>query len=71
MNADELTLTPITSVTASKPFAMDVQSPTWSPEGKQLVFEVWTLSTADPPNRRALYVVKAEQTSRQPLHDSP
>jgi Tol biopolymer transport system component len=69
MNADGTHAHPITSVTASKPFAMDVQSPMWSPDGKQLVFEVWNLSNADPPNRRALYVVNSDGSGLRQLTD--
>jgi Tol biopolymer transport system component len=50
-----------------KPFSVDLQSPAWSPDGKQLVFEVWNLGTADPPNRRALFVVNVDGSDLRQL----
>jgi TolB protein len=69
MNVDGSRARRITSVTASKPFAMDVLSPMWSPDGRQLVFEVQNLSTGDPPNRRALFVVKTDGSGLRQLTD--
>jgi TolB protein len=60
MNADGGAVRQITHMTASTPYAMDVNKPAWSPDGKRLVFEVQNLRTADPPNSRALFVVNAD-----------
>jgi TolB protein len=50
-----------------KPFSIDVRAPSWSPDGKQIVFEVENFKTADPPDRRALYVVNADGSGLRQL----
>ena len=40
----------ITRVTAGKPFSAFVVHPSWSPDGKQLVFSVETTPTGEPAN---------------------
>lgn len=67
MNADGSGVRQVTDVTADKPFSMDVNRPAWSPDGKRLVFEVQNLKTADPPNRRALFVVNADGSGLRQL----
>jgi Tol biopolymer transport system component len=69
MNADGTSVRQVTHLTAGKPFAMDVNKPGWSPDGKQLVFEVQNLKTADPPNRRALFVVNVDRSGLRQLTD--
>ena len=48
---------------------MDVLGPAWSPNGKQLVFEVQNLAAADPPTRHALFIVNADGSGLQQLSD--
>ena len=67
MNADGSRVRQVTRVTAGKPFATDVLRPAWSPDGKQLVFEVQNLETADPPNRRALFIVNVDGSDLRQL----
>ena len=40
-----------------------------SPDGKRLVFEVQNLSTADPPNRRAIFIVNVDGSGLRQLTD--
>jgi TolB protein len=48
----------VTHMTAGQqPFAVDVMDSAWSPDGKQLVFAVQNYAAAEPPNRRALFIV--------------
>lgn len=67
MNASGTGARKVTQITAGKPFAIDVLRPAWSPNGKQLVFEVQNLQTAEPPNRRALFVVNADGSGLRQL----
>ena len=61
MNANGRGVRQITRMTTSgKPFATDLLDPAWSPDGKQLVFAVQNFAAADPPNRRALFIVNAD-----------
>jgi TolB protein len=50
----------LTHVTTSKPFSTDVGHPAWSPNGKQLVFEVHNSKSGDPANARALFTINAD-----------
>jgi TolB protein len=67
MNADGSVVRQVTHITVGKPFAMEVNRPMWSPDGKQLVFEVQNFRIADPPNRRALFVVDADGSNLRQL----
>jgi Tol biopolymer transport system component len=68
MNANGGDVRRVTRVTDGKePFSLDVRGPAWSPDGKQLVFEVENLKNADPPNRRALYIVNADGSGLRQL----
>ena len=69
MNADGSGARQVTRLTAGKPFAMDINRPMWSPDGKQLVFEMQNFKTADPPNRRALFVVNVDGSGLRQLTD--
>ena len=50
----------LTTVTANAPFSAAVGHPAWSPDGKQLVFEVAHSATATPAHAHALFVVNAD-----------
>jgi Tol biopolymer transport system component len=69
MNADGSGVHRVTSLTADKPYMMDVNKPVWSPDGKRLVFEVKNLADADPPNRRALFIVNVDGSGLRQLTD--
>jgi Tol biopolymer transport system component len=69
MNANGTGVGQVTRVTAASPFAVDVLRPAWSPNGKQLVFEVEHLAAADPPNRHALFIVNTDGTELRQLTD--
>jgi TolB protein len=56
MNADGTGARQVTHLTGATPSTIDVLRPAWSPNGKQLVFEVENLAAADPPNRHALFI---------------
>jgi Tol biopolymer transport system component len=71
MNANGTGVRRVTQVTAGRPFAMDVLRPAWSPDGRQLVFEVENLASAEPPNRRALFVVHADGSGLRQLTPWP
>jgi TolB protein len=60
MNANGTGQRQVTHFTAGKPFTTDLFDPAWSPDGKQLVFEVRNSKKGDPPNRRALFIVNAD-----------
>jgi TolB protein len=57
----------VTSMTAGKPFSADVNHPSWSPDGKQLVFEVANSSRGEPANARALFVVNVDGSDLRQL----
>jgi Tol biopolymer transport system component len=67
MNADGTGVRRVTSLSAGRPYAIDLFWPIWSPDGKQLVFEVQHFATADPPNRRALFVVNVDGSGLRQL----
>ena len=68
MNANGSGVRQLTRLTQDEPpFSMDLRDPAWSPDGKQLVFDVWHLGTADPPNRRALFVVNEDGSELRQL----
>ena len=51
----------LTHITTSKPFSVDVNRPMWSPDGKQIAFEVQKLSsTGESLNQRALFIVNSD-----------
>jgi len=60
MNADGTGVRRVTSMSVGRPYAIDIYWLMWSPNGRQLVFEVRHFGTADPPNRRALFVVDVD-----------
>ena len=57
----------VTRVTAAKPFSADVAHPSWSPDGKQLVFTVGNSPTGEPANSRALFVVNVDGSDLRQL----
>ena len=67
MNANGTGVRQLTRMTSGRPFAMDLVDPAWSRDGKQLVFAVQNFAAADPPNRRALYVVNADGSGLREL----
>ena len=67
MNANGTGVRQITQMTSGKPFAMDLVDPAWSPDGRQLVFAVQNFGAADPPNRRALYIVNVDGSGLRQL----
>ena len=69
MNANGSGLRQVTHLTADAPYSMDVNKPAWSPDGKRLAFEVQNLATADPPNRRAIFIVNADGSGLRQLTD--
>ena len=68
-NVNGTGLRQVTHMTAAAPNSMDVNRPAWSPDGKRLVFEVQNLSTADPPNRRAIFAVNVDGSGLRQLTD--
>ena len=68
-NANGTGMRQVTHMTANAPYSMDVNKPAWSPDGKRLVFEVQNLATADPPNRRAIFIVNVDGTGLRQLTD--
>jgi TolB protein len=68
-NANGTGLRQVTHMTADAPYSMDVNKPAWSPDGKRLVFEVQNLGTADPPNRRAIFIVNVDGSGLRQLTD--
>ena len=68
MNADGSGARRLTRLSeGKKPFSVDIVDPAWSPDGKHLVFEVQHFATADPPNRRALFVVDSDGSGSRQL----
>ena len=68
MNANGTGPRRLTHISDGKePFSIDVRGPAWSPNGTQIVFEVENFKTADPPNRRALYVINADGSDLRQL----
>ena len=67
MKADGTGARRVTRVTAAKPFSADVAHPSWSPDGKQLVFAVGNSPTGDPANSRALFVVNFDGSGLRQL----
>ena len=68
-NANGTGLRQVTHMTADAPYSMDVNEPVWSPDGKRIAFEVQNLATADPPNRRAIFIVNADGSGLRQLTD--
>ena len=67
MNASGTGLRQITRFNASKPFSTFVGGSSWSPDGKQLVFEMGTSPRGEPANSRALFVVNADGSDLRQL----
>ena len=67
MNADGSGVRRVTSMSVGMPYAIDIYWSMWSPDGKQLVFEVRHFETADPPNRRAFFVVNVDGSGLRQL----
>ena len=67
MNADGSGVRRVTSMSVGMAYAIDLFWPIWSPNGRQLVFEVQHFETADPPNRRALFVVNVDGSGLRQL----
>jgi TolB protein len=47
----------LTQLTKANPYAADAAHPSWSPDGRRLVFEVINAAKGRPANRRALFVL--------------
>jgi TolB protein len=69
MNANGTGVQQVTHLTADAPYSMAVNKPVWSPDGTRIAFEVQNLATADPPNRRAIFVVNADGSGLRQLTD--
>jgi TolB protein len=68
MNADGSGVRRITDMSSTeKPYSTDRFWPIWSPDGKRLVFEVQHFENADPPNRRAFFIIGADGTGLRQL----
>jgi TolB protein len=57
----------LTRVTTSTPYSADVGRPAWSPNGKQLVFEVHNSKTGEPAKGRALFIINADGSGLRQL----
>ena len=57
----------VTEITAANPSSADVENPTWSPNGKQIVFAVGNSPRAEPANGRALFVINADGSGQRQL----
>ncbi|MER6401877.1 hypothetical protein ABT263_38470 [Kitasatospora sp. NPDC001603] len=67
MSPDGTNAQRLTFLTNDTPYSGEVRNPSWSPDGKQLVFEYRTSSTGQPASGRALYVVNADGTGLRRL----
>jgi TolB protein len=67
MNAGGGGVRQVTHVTTDEPSTADVGRPAWSPDGKQLVFEVHNSRTGDPAKGRTLFVVDADGSNLRQL----
>jgi Tol biopolymer transport system component len=68
MNADGSRVRRVTQMSSTDPaYETDLVWPIWSPDGKRLVFEVKHYSAADPPNRRALFIVDVDGSELRQL----
>jgi TolB protein len=68
MNANGSGVRRVTDMSAGgEPYSMDLFWPIWSPDGKQLVFEVNHFAAADPPNRRAFFIIRVDGTGLRQL----
>jgi TolB protein len=67
MNASGTGSRQLTRFNASKPFSTFVGGSSWSPDGKQLVFEAGTSPRGEPANSRALFVVNADGSDLRQL----
>ncbi|WP_405007389.1 hypothetical protein OHV13_27935 [Kitasatospora purpeofusca] len=57
----------LTFLTNDTPYSGAVTDPSWSPDGKQLVFSYRTSATGQPANGRSLYIVNADGTGLRRL----
>ncbi|AUY48717.1 PD40 domain-containing protein [Streptomyces sp. CB01881] len=67
MSPDGTNVQRLTFLTNDKPYSGLVTNPSWSPDGKQLVFSYQTSATGQPANGRALYLVNADGTGLRRL----
>ena len=67
MNASGTGSRQLTRFNASKPFSTFVGGSSWSPDGKQLVFEAGTSPGGEPANSLALFVVNADGSDLRQL----
>ena len=67
MNANGTGARRVTHMSPGNEYAIDLFWPIWSPDGKQLVFEVRNFQTADPPNRRAFFIIGVDGTGLRQL----
>ncbi|WP_327683136.1 hypothetical protein [Kitasatospora sp. NBC_00458] len=67
MSPDGTDVQRLTFLTNDKPYSGEVTSPSWSPDGKQLVFEYRTSATGQPADGRALFSVAADGTGLHQL----
>ncbi|MFE2111572.1 hypothetical protein ACFXAF_37715 [Kitasatospora sp. NPDC059463] len=64
---DGTTAQRLTFLTNDTPYSGVVTDPSWSPDGKQIVFSYRTSATGRPANSRALYLVNADGTGLRQL----
>jgi TolB protein len=57
----------VTAVTLAKPFSADLGRPAWSPDGRQIVFEVANSPRGEPAKAHALFVVNADGSDLREL----
>jgi TolB protein len=67
MNASGTGSRQLTRFNASRPFSTFVGGSSWSPDGKQLVFEAGTSPRGEPANSLALFVVDADGSDLRQL----
>jgi TolB protein len=66
-NADGGGLRQLTHITTANPFSAEVFGPTWSPNGKQVVFVVHNSPLGDPAGGNALFIINANGSGMRQL----
>jgi TolB protein len=67
MNASGKAARQLTRFNAAKPFSTFVGGSSWSPNGKQIVFEMGTAPSGRPANSRAIFVVNVDGSGLRQL----
>jgi TolB protein len=57
----------LTHITTANPYSADVFGPTWSPNGKQVVFVVHNSPLGDPARGNALFIINADGSALHQL----